>query len=156
MLIHEGPFTHNTATSILSIAERKLESYVDELTTRKKIFRIMIEVLQNVATHKSCNTATFQVGQQNNHYIIASGNEMKNAMVAPLNAKLEHINSLDKNELKSLYKTTIVTTNVQSNGGAGLGLIEIARKSGQKLKWALVPINDECSFFSLTVTIAKH
>jgi len=31
----------------------------------------------------------------------------------------------------------------------------MARKSGEKLEWAFVPMNDEFSFFCLKVNIAK-
>ena len=40
-------------------------------------------------------------------------------------------------------------------GGGGLGLIDIARKSGEKLQYNIREINESFSFFTLTVKILK-
>jgi hypothetical protein len=44
---------------------------------------------------------------------------------------------------------------MSSKGTAGLGMIDIARKSGEKLEYDFQPINDKTTFFSLTVKIAE-
>jgi hypothetical protein len=38
-------------------------------------------------------------------------------------------------------------------GGAGIGLIDMARKSGNKLDYEFKPIDNRISFFSLVVRI---
>ena len=41
----------------------------------------------------------------------------------------------------------------RSQGGAGLGLIDIARKTEQKLEYQFLPIDDDSYFFILKVEI---
>jgi hypothetical protein len=80
---------------------------------------------------------------------------VKNENLPSLRHALEHINSLDKDGLKELYKEIIKNTTISVKGGAGLGFVDMARKSGEKLEWSFIPMNDDQSFFCLKVNIAK-
>ena len=44
---------------------------------------------------------------------------------------------------------------MSEKGGGGLGMIDIARKSGEKLVYNFTPINEITTFFSLAVKIAE-
>jgi len=44
---------------------------------------------------------------------------------------------------------------LSEKGGAGLGFIDIARKTGQKLVYSFLKIDEEKSFFVLTTTILR-
>jgi hypothetical protein len=66
---------------------------------------------------------------------------------------LEEVNNLSPDELKEYYRQSLSETEFTEKGGAGLGIIEMARKSGHKLKYEFTKINNEYSFFSLTITI---
>lgn len=164
ILIYEGDFTQETTKSILTMAERNLESAGEESSIKKKIFNVMVEALQNIVKHSddtnsaetNHHAAIFLIGHERSQYSIMSGNPVKNVNLPSLKAALEHINSLDKDGLKDLYKEIITNTTISEKGGAGLGFVDMARKSGEKLEWTFVPMNDEYSFFCLKVNIAKQ
>lgn len=165
ILIYEGDFTQETTKSILTMAERNLESAGEESTIKKKIFNVMVEALQNIVKHSddvkdaennNHHAAIFLIGHERSQYSIMSGNPVKTANLPSLKAALEHINSLDKDGLKDLYKEIIKNTTISDKGGAGLGFVDMARKSGEKLEWAFVPMNGDYSFFCLKVNIAKQ
>lgn len=163
ILIYEGDFTQETTKSILNMAERNLESSGEESGIKKKIFNVMVEALQNIVKHsdearlgkEGQPAAIFLIGHEHSRYSIMSGNPVKNVNLPNLKNALEHINSLDKEGLKELYKEIIKNTTISEKGGAGLGFVDMARKSGEKLEWSFVPMNDEFSFFCLKVNIAK-
>ena len=67
---------------------------------------------------------------------------------------MDKINSLNKEELGEFYKTSLRNNTISDKGGAGLGLIEISRKSGSKINYLFEPINNENSSFSLMVKIS--
>jgi hypothetical protein len=69
---------------------------------------------------------------------------------------LEQVNSLDKDELTELYKKQIKEGRLSEKGGAGLGFIDIKRKTGRNLEYHFLPINDVSSFFLLTSTISRN
>ena len=45
---------------------------------------------------------------------------------------------------------------LSNKGGAGLGLIDIARKTSKKIKYEFIPINARYSYFLLKVVIDKR
>ncbi|MCW5909490.1 MAG: SiaB family protein kinase [Cyclobacteriaceae bacterium] len=163
ILIYEGDFTQETTKSILSMAERNLESSGEESGIKKRIFNVMVEALQNIVKHSDeievdkskSHAAIFLIGNEQSRYSIMSGNPVRKENIPTLKNALEKINSLDKDGLKELYKEIIKNTTISEKGGAGLGFVDMARKSGEKLEWDFVDVNEEYSFFCLKVNIAR-
>lgn len=163
ILVYEGDFTQETTKSILSMAERNLESSGEESGIKKRIFNVMVEALQNIVKHSDevevdkskSHAAIFLIGNEQSRYSIMSGNPVRNENIPGLRSALEKINSLDKDGLKELYKDIIKNTTLSEKGGAGLGFVDMARKSGEKLEWEFVNVNNEFSFFCLKVNIAR-
>jgi len=44
---------------------------------------------------------------------------------------------------------------MSDKGGGGLGMIDIARKTGEKLNYNFMPVDDSYSFFSLNIKISQ-
>ena len=80
-------------------------------------------------------------------YHITSGNLIEKNKIENLENQLKKVNSLNKEELKLLYREVLENQEISDKGGAGLGLIEMARKSGQELKYDFKPFNEHFSFF---------
>lgn len=161
ILVYEGEFTQEITKAVLAMAEKNLESKGEESNIKRKVFNVMVECLQNICKHADAvaseeeRGAIFMIGIEDNSYVITSGNFIANEYVQGLREKLELINTLDKEGLKVLYKDMIQTTQVSEKGGAGLGFVDIARKSGQKLEFDFEPVNDKFSFFSFKTKVAR-
>jgi hypothetical protein len=163
ILVYEGESTQEITKSVLSMAERNMDSMGEESSIKRKVFNVMVECLQNIVKHgedynpmnEKKQTAIFMIGKLDDEYVITSGNPVKNDIVKILSEKLDQINGLDKEGLKALYKDIIKGTEISEKGGAGLGFVDMARKSGQKLEYDFTEINDEHSFFSLKTTISR-
>jgi hypothetical protein len=69
---------------------------------------------------------------------------------------LDQINAVSKDELRELYKKILNNEQFSEKGGGGLGFIDIARKSGQKLNYSFKAVNDNVSFFSFQINIPKQ
>ena len=164
ILVYEGEFTQDITKSVLAMAERNLESMGEESGIKRKVFNVMVECLQNVCKHSETfdeetygkTTAIFMIGKQESEYFITSGNPILSKNVSEISSKLENINSLDKDGLKQLYKDIIKNGRLSEKGGAGLGFVDMARKSGKKLTFDFEPINEHLSFFSLKTTIPRN
>ena len=159
ILVYEGEFTQEITKSVLAMAERNMDSTGEESVIKRKVFNIMVECLQNIVKHseesKENQSAIFMIGRQEGEYIIMSGNPMNKGETAIVKEKLDKINSLDKDGLKSLYKDIMKTTQISDKGGAGLGFVDMARKSGRKLEYDFFDLDDKCSFFCLKATIGR-
>lgn len=163
ILVYQGDFTQESTKSILAMAERNLDSSGEEGNIKRKVFNVMVEALQNIVKHSDelvegeirSHAAIFLIGKEDNRYTIMSGNPIRKTNVAGLEQKLHHINSLDKEGLKELYKEIIKNTTISEKGGAGLGFVDMARKSGEKLAFDFPEMSAEYCFFCLTVHVAR-
>ncbi len=161
-MVYEGDFSQEVTKTVLHFTERKFLADNLEDTTRRKIFNVMVESLQNISKHsvsglgdESTTASVFMIGYTNNNYLVISGNPILNHVIPKLKDMLDKINSLDKDGLKQLYKETRLNSTFSEVGGAGMGLIDMARKSGNKLNYRFDKINDKISFYSLIAKITK-
>jgi Family of unknown function (DUF6272) len=164
ILVYQGDFTQESTKSILSMAERNLDSSGEDSSIKRKVFNVMVEALQNIVKHSDelvdgqvrSHAAIFLIGKEANRYSIMSGNPVRTANVEKLKKTLEHINGLDKDGLKELYKEIIKNTTISEKGGAGLGFVDMARKSGGKLEFEFPAMNAEYCFFCLKVNVPRE
>jgi hypothetical protein len=121
----------------------------EPLKNRKKVYFIMVESLQNITRHQDNEVLEgfFSIHKAQSGFLITSGNIIENVHIASLKEKLEKVNSLNPEELKEYYYEVLNSGGFSEKGGAGLGLIEMVRKSGNKLLYDFVKINDKYSFF---------
>jgi L-cysteine desulfidase len=101
------------------------------------------------------HTAIFLIGKEKDKFSIMAGNPIQKKNMVSLKEKLEHINSLDKEGLKELYKSIIKNTTISDKGGAGLGFVDMARKSGEKLDFEFPEMSPEYCFFCLKVNVPR-
>lgn len=165
-LIYEGTFTQEITKAVLIMAERKMEDIGEEPNVKKKVFNIMVECLQNICKHGSesgnqeeaaegTSWGIFMVGQEDHTYFVTTGNYINNNAIEGLKSKLMEINTLDKEGLKELFKLIIKNGPLSPKSGAGLGLVDMARKAGTKLEYDFEKINDIYSFYSLLIRVPR-
>lgn len=164
ILVYQGDFTQETTKSILAMAERNIDSSGEESSIKRKVFNVMVESLQNIVKHSDelvdgetrSHSAIFLIGREPNRYTIMSGNPIRKSNIPKLKESLEKINALDKDGLKELYKEIIKNTTISEKGGAGLGFVDMARKSGEKLEFQFPEMSSEYCFFSMKVNVPRE
>lgn len=165
--IYRGEFTQNLQQHILSLAEKNIDREKISGKIKKRVFHIMVESIQNISRHgdnqenkKQETSAMFSIQKEKDWYFITTSNIIDNTKVESLCSKLDKINSLDQNDLDKFYREVLGNGQLSQKGGAGLGLIEMVRKSGNKLSYEIEKIDDVHSFFYLhshinTTTLAE-
>ena len=86
-------------------------------------------------------------------YKISTGNFINSSKIKFLKDKIDKINSLNEEELKDMYKFILNHQKLSAKGGGGLGLVDIARKTGNKLEYAFLNYNNEYYFYNLNIYI---
>ena len=154
--IYKGVFTQEVTDTILSLTENKLEKQEESSKLKKRVYNILVEALQNVTRHQAQNETTdpthdslFLIQKMNNRYVITTGNVVLTKNIPFLQNLIDKINTLSKDELKEYYKIVLESGTISDKGGAGLGLIDIARKAGNKLIYKFVPLSNDVSYFYL-------
>jgi len=161
---YRGPFMDRFTNTILEISEGAMMSQQQAPTMTRKVSFLLVECFQNILRHGETVAETQQdltddglfafqdLGKQ---FIINSINFIQSEDSKHLRELVDAVNALDTKELKALYLQQLNQTEMSSKGGAGLGLIELARKSGQNLLYEINPINDAISIFEQQVTFSQ-
>ena len=166
ILSFNGVVTADVLTAVLDIMETKMTQLDESSKTKKKVFNVLVECLQNLYHHiderifdmnelRRHKSALVMVVRNEKSFLIQTGNYIDNALVKDLDAKLQKINSLDKEHLREYYREVLGNGAITEKGTAGLGMIDIARKSGQKLDYKFTKIDDISSFFSLNIKVTQ-
>lgn len=159
--VYRGGFSQSISKKILALAEANVLKTTEERSLKKRIYFLMVEGLQNITKHGEKDEAeldgeVFAIQKHSDRYFITTGNAIKKGEEKILKPKLEQINLLEKNQLKKLRKEILISGKISHKGGAGLGLIEMARKSGKQLVFDFDPVDKETSFFYFRTEISSH
>jgi hypothetical protein len=163
-LVYEGEITHQITKAFTSLTESNMTKEEESGTVQRKVFHVMVECLQNISKHADdfspedylfAGRGIFMVSKRETEYTVTTGNAIDNKRIDETRAMLDHINSLDKDELNELYKKQMKEGRLSDKGGAGLGFIDIVRKTGRKLDYHFLPITEQTSFFLLTSSINR-
>jgi hypothetical protein len=161
---YEGKVNKEVLLDILPIIEGILDSLGVNLQKKRKIVNIAIEVLQNLQLHAFPIGENaydlepmFLVAKNENNIAITIGNLIHNSEQGILEDKLHKINSLNDEEIKFLYGVIMKQTVVKfsTKGGAGLGLIDMKKKSGNPLTFSFQKVDDSVSYFSLKISVSE-
>jgi hypothetical protein len=165
MLSFKGDMSTDLLTSILQLIENKLDRFGESAKVKRRMFNILVECLQNLYHHiekpprnvvgDDQPSVIIMIAKNVTGYSIITGNFMLNNNADQLKLRLEEINSMSSDEVKALYKSVLADGKVSEKGGGGLGIIDIARKSGEKLEYGFIPFGDGSAFFSLNVKVKQ-
>jgi len=162
---YHGDINSEHINSVLESVEGKFAEISANMKVRKKIYNIMVESLQNLFHHSDNvpEDLAETIGQRygmivvtrnGNDFRLTVGNYISSDKVKFLTEKIEKINSLSDNELKEMYKFILNYQKLSPKGGGGLGLIDIARKSDQKLEYRFYSYNENYYFYRLDIFIS--
>ena len=163
-LVYEGEITHQITKAFTSLTESNMSKEEESGSVQRKVFHVMVECLQNISKHADdfgpedylfAGRGIFMVSKRETEYTVTTGNAIDNKRIEETQSMLNHINSLDKEELNELYKKQMKEGRLSDKGGAGLGFIDIVRKTGRKLDYHFLPITEHTSFFLLTSSINR-
>ena len=169
VLVYEGEVTQEVTKAFTALAERNLEKNEEDGKVAKKVYHVMVECLQNIAKHADDTAANssnslqaglvkngiFVVGKDKEQYFITSGNPINLENINSLQEMLDHINSLDKEGIKALYKEKIKASRLSETGGAGLGFIDMVKKTGNKLTYCFKQVDADNYFFLLRTMVTR-
>jgi hypothetical protein len=164
-LIYEGEVNHQITKTFTSMADENMGKVSEDDSVRKKVYHVMVECLQNICKHADdgdqsdtafSGNGIFIVGRDDAEYHIISGNAVDPAQKEKITQSLDFVNSLDKDKLKELYFKKLKEGSISEKGGAGLGFIDMVKKTGHKLEYHFDQLPDGNFFFILKSTISRN
>jgi hypothetical protein len=165
LLSYKGSITSDVINQFLENVEHKLVEANEDGKIRKKIYNVLVESLQNLYHHVEELPNDFPGTSENKFgiiiitripmgYLISTGNFINSSRIKPLKDKIDKINSLSQDELKDMYKFILNHQKLTAKGGGGLGLVDIARKTGNKIDYTFHSFNSDYYFFNLDIQVS--
>lgn len=162
----KGNIDSDLVNSILDMVEEKLITEKENSRLRKKVYNVLVESLQNLYHHvdrvpldfedqKSEKFGILAINKVKEGYRIITGNFIRSVDVKELEEKIKRINRSSHEEITELYKFILNHQRISSKGGGGLGLVDIARKTGNNLDYLFKEYDDENSFFYLNILVSE-
>ncbi len=110
---------------------------------------LIAECFQNIVRHSDLSSidSYFHINHNFGVFNLISGNTIKKEIVPILKGQLDQLNKLNSSELRESFRKTLESGNFSIKGGAGLGLIEMARKTKNKLNFRFPELDDMKSYF---------
>ncbi len=167
---YQGEMHQEIILKILNDLEKTMDGIGEKLKVTRKAFNIITECLQNVVRYsvnpQDSNTLPgFVFVKQGEHYLIGCGNLISEVQKNKLEGRLDELNTLDWFGIQEAYKQVIKHNlrdrdrqqeSDKERNSAGLGFIEMLRKSEQRLKYAFKHCKDGNYYFMLGITILKQ
>ena len=156
---YQGEMNNDILRSILKVLDDKMEELGEQRFFRKKVNSILIECLQNLMSHaeKASSDTTMPsllIKKEENGYEIQTTNLTNEEKASFLKKHLDKINSMGSEELKDFYQEILTNGQFNPEGGAGLGFINIARKTkDNRVKYDFLEKGNKQLFFNLSITV---
>jgi hypothetical protein len=161
-LVYAGSFEDAVTTKAIKLSEHNIDKSEDLASLKKKSSYLMAECFQNVVRHNEgekfsqyhpAQQGFFMSRSRKHMFYIASSNIVDHDLIDELRDKLKKLNDLTKDELKALYMDVLKNKSLSEKGGAGLGLIEMARKSGHPLSFDFKKMGEDHDMFYLLIQL---
>jgi hypothetical protein len=160
LLCFNGTFSQGLIEEIGNALKKYLQS--EPASSALDVFAVYIEIAQNIQHYTAAQnfsaedaSATVVIGREDEgRYFIIAGNVVESADGEALVQRINELAAMDKTQLRTVYKEQLRKPREDDDQGAGLGLIDIARKASAPFSCALRPLNaGQKHFFSLRVVI---
>lgn len=168
LLMYKGAITFDLVTSVIETLDRKVNMTESDKKVQKLFYSAAVECVHNLYHHMDevkgqfddisehdAKSGLITVIAKEKYYNIITGNFIPTKNTYDLKDKIEEVNNTDKNGLRALYKETLSNGEFSEKGTAGLGLIQLARKTGERLNYKFDKVNSEYSYFTFQIKINR-
>ena len=156
---YQGEITPEIITQLIENTENAFESNPSFNHIRKVTFHVVVECLQNLFHHGLSiedgkpKYGAYLLLYNENTIKVVTGNFISIERVQMITDRINQINSMSKEELKALYKLILNNDEFSEKGGGGLGMIDISRKTGTKMEYEFIQVNEKVLFYVLKINI---
>ncbi len=163
VLSYKGKMSVEVINGLLSRIEKEFGN--TDLKVRKRVFTIATESLQNSYHHastKNCGGAlnymldlnfTFEIKFMHDYYLIEIGNFVCNKTKDDIIDRIQSVNNASLSELRQMYINQLIKRRSLNRNTAGLGFIEMAKRSKNRLDYQFIPHDEFSSFLQLKIKV---
>ena len=94
------------------------------------------------------------VGRNEGNYFVTTGNYIDTHKTDVLSKRLDVINDMSRDDVKQYYKQALKESRINEGGGAGLGFIDMIKRTGNPIGYKFKKINDATSFVVINAKVS--
>lgn len=159
-----GIVSQSILVGIVETVKNELKSHGTDESVVNSIFLIVIEQMQNIMSYASdkkelsknrfasAGITVIGYDEQLEKYFVASSNKILPTDKDKVTQKLEKINSLDSKEQRKYLREMLRSGKDTHDRGAGVGFIEMAKRSSEKLQYKFSSLHDH-EYFEIKVYV---
>lgn len=160
--LYSGQFLDAHTARLITLGEAVVGSTEADRSMRARLAFVLVEAYQNVIRHRPSSLAGSSSRGCRCLLLLRSApglnevttmNPILRSDAEDLVAELKGLGALDRDQLKTRYLETLQREGRTRRGGAGLGLIEMARRSGNVLRHSFTDIDAEHLRFTLSLDV---
>ena len=135
---YSGYVTEAVLSGVGEALKQKLTIEDASTKTMRSVFAVFVEQMQNIIRYSAerlppdakdaLRYGLLTIAQDDGGYIVYTGNVVRKQDVARMRLHLDELLTLDRQALRSRYKEQLRSEPGVLSQGAGIGLIEIARR----------------------------
>lgn len=164
ILSHRGSLDGDLIDGIIQLVDKRLDKYKTRTRIKKKVINILVECLQNSFnyTRKYQPEKNYEyliespfliLMKEEGNFIIFTGNYVAFDKVKLLKEKTKHLCTLSDEELRVYYIKNLNKDELPKEGGAGLGLVDIIRRSKHQVSFDFKEIDENYWLFTSLIKI---
>jgi|JI102314A2RNA_FD_contig_81_1831291_length_903_multi_2_in_0_out_0_2 hypothetical protein len=155
---HFGDFDQTKNEFTLKMVESAILDSGDKRQAMKRVCNLLIEMLQNMSLHGARDRsgrmhAFLIVSKTTKSYKLFTGNLVLAGDVDSLQNRMDSLSKLDENALRKLYIEILCNEEFSHKGGAGLGLVTVAKKAEQNMKYNIHPVDENFGYFEMNIEL---
>ena len=156
-----GMISQSLTSFMLETAKFQLEEAGEDSKMIRNLFMIAVEQLQNIMSYSkekhiktgnrytSPGVSAIGFSDKKEKYYVSSSNEISEEDKIRVSKKIDHINSLDTQEQRKFLREKLRSAEDKHDRGAGVGFIEMAKRSSEKLEYSFEKIDGKLYFHIL-------
>ena len=155
IMAYNGTVSDELMVSLAEILKAKLEG-LDDAKRSRTVFSVFMEGMQNLIWHGRTEqnpTGMVCISEHEGEIVIVCGNRIIRSDSVKLKEILEQLHYADKDTIRQLYREGMSRSNDHEGPGAGLGLLEIARRATHPISYAFTDVDDQQVDFFLSARI---
>jgi Family of unknown function (DUF6272) len=156
---YSGYVTETVLSGVGDAIKQKLALDDADTKTLRGVFSVFVEAMQNMIRYSAekvpnsvaelpfieMRYGVLTIGQEGDDYVVHAGNLIARSDVERLRARLSQIREMNKEQLRADPE--------EGSKGAGLGLMEIARRASKPIEFDFADVDDEHAFFTLKISV---
>ncbi|MEM9140405.1 MAG: SiaB family protein kinase [Pseudomonadota bacterium] len=165
---YSGYVNEQVLSGVGEAVKQKLALEDADVKTTRSVFAVFVEQMQNIIRYsaeklgdstdesigKELRYGVLTIGQEEGiGYTVHAGNLIERSDVDRLRGKLSVLQTMSHDELRAEYKAQLKAGPDEFSKGAGIGFIEIARRSSEPLDFDFSDVDEAHAFFALRARV---